>query len=161
MARSWKSGTNHRFSIKEGAFHEYISDYWRLRTSLTVASFLGERGEFNCLFQRTAKTQRELRPVACYLLPFLFLWGGHLCGLRRSERDAEWGVPLRCLSLLYITQQYVESSSPLLPSTAGPNNRSIVLPEIKTSTIVAVENNASYWRHDVTWRVRDSACVSS
>lgn len=101
-----------------------------------------EWGEQSCLFERA-----ELLPFACYLLPFL-----SLCGLRRR------GVAFTmsgCLSVLYITQQYTQSSSSLLPSTAGPNNRSIVLPEIKTSTIVAVENNASYWRHDVTWRVSD------
>lgn len=44
----------------------------------------------------------------------------------------------------YLNNTWSPVPPPLyLPSTAVPNNRSIVLPEIKTSTIVAVENNAS------------------
>jgi len=66
-----------------------------------------------------------------------------VCEEAKGRRGVAFTMSV-CRSLLYITQQYAQSSSSLLLSTAGPNNRSIVLPEIKTSTIVAVENNASY-----------------
>lgn len=120
-------------------------DKWLLttKTSLKGVSMRMKRGELSC---RAASS--------CALFAAFPVSVCTVC----EEAGGGGGVAFTmsvCRSLLYITQQYAQSSSSLLPSTAGPNNRSIVLPEIKTSTIVAVENNASYWRHDVTWRVRD------
>jgi hypothetical protein len=94
-----------------------------------------ERGELSCLFEHGRAAS------SCVLFTAF-----PVCTVWKKRGGSRRGVCLYdvCLSVLYITQQYVQSSSSLLPSTAGPNNRAIVLPEIKTSTIVAVENNASY-----------------